>query len=233
MPHNRFFLESILQVGDQTPICGEEAHHLLHVMRKKRGEQIELINGKNQLARAEIVACSKHEIAVEILTVEEKKPPPFATILCQALPRFNRLETIVEKGTELGMSELWLFPSQLSEKKELSAQHMKRIHAILIAALKQSGRLDLPKVVLNPPLTQWQLPLLPSFFGDLSSRAPHLVHARGTSTDLLFFNGPEAGFTSEEEHYFKNLHVQGVSLHKNILRVDTAAIVALTLLSLH
>jgi 16S rRNA (uracil1498-N3)-methyltransferase len=237
MPHDRFYLKGTLEEGDEAILQGEEAHHLSHVMRKGLGDRVELVNGADQLAVGKIVKLERKSVHLVIESVERKEPPPFLIIVCQAIARSNRLDTIVEKGTELGMGELWLFPGQLSEKKEISMTQYHRLEAIAIAAMKQSGRLDLPKIHLKPPLVKWKGPLLadgkePSlFFGDLSKDAPPLLTCYRRKNHVLFFNGPESGFSIQEKQQLAAMQVQGVSLHPNVLRTDTAPLVLLSLIS--
>ena len=152
MPHSRFYINSPLLKKSEVILEGEEAHHLQRVMRKKEGELVELVNGCNQLAVAKIAGIEKKGVRLSIQAIKELAAQDFTIILCQAIPRINRLDLIVEKGTELGMHELWLFPAALSEKKDLSLSQLKRLEVISIAAMKQCGRLDLPKIHLKPPL---------------------------------------------------------------------------------
>jgi len=235
MPENRFFIPEPLINELEMP--KEELHHLL-VMRKKIGDPIEIVNGRGELAIGTIVNLGRNGAKVRIDQV--KTPPETEThplILAQALPRFNRLEIIIEKGVELGISAFWLFPAARSEKKSLSAQQKRRLEQISIAALKQCGRLDLPPILEKPTLKQWSEGRATKFFGDLNPAAPPFWHCLQNislqNEGALFFIGPESGFTEEEEHYLKSgLGAMGVKLHANILRVDTAAIVAISYLSL-
>jgi 16S rRNA (uracil1498-N3)-methyltransferase len=229
MPHNRFFVDAPLKASEEIFLMGEEAHHLQRVMRKQEGESVELVNGRNQLASAKITTCEKKRVRLQILHVDERSSSTiFPLILCQAIPRLNRLDTLVEKGTELGMTELWLFPGQLSEKKEVP---LHRLKAISIAAMKQCGRLDLPRIVLKPPLDAWGEQKYPAYFGDISEKAPPFLSIYQKKEGILFFIGPESGFTQDEERHLRHVILaQGVSLHPYILRTDTAPLVALSLI---
>ncbi len=220
MPHDRFFVDTPFEEHAEIDLQHEARH--LKVMRVREGETLELVNGRNQLAQAALSGLKG-----KILTVEER-PAPKPLILCQAIPRLNRLDTIVEKGTELGMTELWLFPGKLSEKKELSANQLKRLEQITIAALKQCGRLDLPKIKLKEPLLKWDSIPCAAYFGTLS-KAPAFTSILDKSKEICFFIGPEAGLTADEEAHLMQLGAQGVNLHPNILRTDTASLVALAL----
>ncbi|MCH9627082.1 MAG: Ribosomal RNA small subunit methyltransferase E [Chlamydiales bacterium] len=221
MPHNRFYVDTPFALHIEVDMQ-EEARHL-KVMRLHKGDPIELVNGRNQLAQAVIKSAQ----TAEIMELNEHTPPS-PVILCQAIPRLNRLDTIVEKGTELGMTELWLFPGQRSEKKELTANQYKRVKQITVAAMKQCGRLDLPSIQIKPPLAQWRELNFAAYYGSLAERAPPFLSVLQKKEGLHFFVGPEAGFTSEEERILETLGVRGVKLHPWILRTDTAPLAALS-----
>lgn len=234
MPHDRFYVDDALEMGTCVLLLEEEAHHMAQVMRVRVGERVSLVNGRGSLADAEAIQISRQRCELRVLRVIVAKPDPFRIILAQGMPRFNRLDTIVEKGTELGMHEIWLFPADRSEKKALNESQEQRLQAIVVASMKQCGRLDLPKIVLKPPLHKWTELPFPAFYGALDAQAPSFSARLGELQPLqgsLFFVGPEAGFSNTEIADCKRLGAHGVSLHRNVLRTDTAPLVALTMLS--
>ena len=230
MPAERYFFEKELVVDEKIILPYPESHHLVKVMRTPIGQMVELINGQNQLAQAKVLKIKK-EVELEIIEVETKDPPAHKIILCQAIPRFNRLENIVEKGTELGMTDLWLFPGDLSEKKKLTDHQLQRLHTITISALKQCGRLDLPHIQLKPSLTQWDKLPYPAYFGDTNPEAPPFAQIIEKSPEIIICIGPESGFSKNELTQLHKLSAHGISLHSNTLRTDTASLVALSLIS--
>lgn len=235
MPVERYFCPEELSVGRRLLISGGESQHLVKVMRNGCGDVIELCNGCGILASAKIVAVERQGVFVDIEEILKCESEPSAIILAQAMPKINRLDFIVEKGTELGMTQLRLFPGERSEKIGLSAQQRERIMMQLIAAMKQCGRLYLPKVEIAPPLAQWVDDTAGlELFGDLGEKALSFcsLHQRGHfPNDVTAFIGPEAGFTLREEAILRKRGAFGVKLHKNVLRTDTAAIVMLALIS--
>lgn len=236
MPEKRFFVPSALNEHSSIKLEGDEAHHLKHVMRCKPGDGVELINGRGSLADSEVAAIGKTSIELKIGSVRNEQPPAFEIILAQAIPRQGKLEIILEKGTELGMTSLWLFPGKLSEKKEFrfSETQLTRMEKITIAATKQCGRLFLPTIELKPSLESWEKPLLPLFYGDTSSDAPTFYSSwlkEPPTRGLIFIVGPEPGFHLKELEKLKDLGAQGVKLHHNILRTETAPLAALSLIS--
>ncbi len=231
MPHERFFIEEPLIAGETVSLQDGEFHHLCHVMRARIGEHVELVNGKNQLAQASLSHIARHHADLAISTVYTEPKVKPRIVLAQATPRFNRLEYILEKATELDVTAIWLFPGMLSEKEKFSENQHKRMAQMKIAAMKQCGRLDLPEIVFKPPLLEWKPLEGQALFGDTAPDAPALWEVADLRPPLTFFVGPEKGFDPKEEVFLKqSLSARGVKLHSNVLRVDTAPLVALSLI---
>ncbi len=225
MPENRFFQDTPLQKGQTTSLQEEELRHL-KVMRCKEGDVIELVNGQNLLAKAQITNLSKSSVSLHLIEVKTKPTPTKQVILAQSYLRPKNLDLVIEKGTELGATAFLLFPGDRSEKTSLSQNQLHRLRHLTISALKQCGRLDLPKIEQMPPLADWPTPPPGDlFFGDLTSSTP----LTPTSHTTLFI-GPEKGFSPEEENILHNtFHAKGIRLNPNILRAETAALCALSL----
>lgn len=230
MPVNRFFIDTSLSLNQEILLQGEEAHHLISVTRTRVDESVQLVNGKNTLCQARVIKILKKEALLLVEEVKEFPAPSHKTILIQALPRQNRLDTILEKGTELGMQELWLFPGEKSEKETFNEERARRI---VLNAMKQCGRLDLPLLSLKPPLAKWSEKQLvfPAYFGDMDEGAPPFLKALKQVDRCSFFVGPESGFSETEVLLLNKWGVQGVKLHSHILRTDTAPLVALSVLA--
>ena len=164
----------------------------------------------------------------ETITVEtiEKNPLKTQNSLALALTKPKQLEFVIEKGTELGINCFYLFPSQKSKLRHLSSSKQERLKKILISALKQSKRLHLPKIHIldnKERLPKDQNYLLADFKGIQFS------HSNNAQTFII---GPESGFTEEEISFFKNnLKATGVILSDAVLRAETAALCAATLLA--
>lgn len=222
---------------EHTPLFleGVEFHHLVHVLRGKVGQPIAVVDGLGSLAEGFILSIDKKKASFELTSIYREPPPPLTCILAQALPRLNRLDFIVEKGTELGMQQLYLFPGENSERKTLAPAQIERLENILVAAMKQCGRLFLPKIKILPAIKQWQKNdfSLPLFFGDLSPQAPSFQQAllNSPAKKAIFCTGPESGFTADEEVFLRSCGAEGVKLHANVLRTDTASLVALALMT--
>lgn len=233
MPSERYYLSESLRPLDRKLLKGSEFHHLAHVMRTRQGGKVELVNGQGSLAQATVADLGRNQATLLLDSIKEIAKTPAKLILAQALPKPNRLEFVLEKGTELGVDEFWLFPGETSQKKEIYPQQIERAEAITIAAMKQCGRLFLPKVLIKPPLEEWTAFSSTAFFGDVAPSTPLLDDIVSTTElPIIFVTGPESGFTQNEIELLKNKGAKGVKLHQNILRTDTASLAAVTLLSM-
>ncbi len=233
MPDQRYFIEEPLLPRDRKILKGTEFHHFAHVMRRRKGEEVELVNGQGTLAHAIVQDLFKDHALLVIHDVYAASPSKIRVILAQALPKLNRLDFILEKGTELGVDEFWLFPGQYSVKKDLLPHQLERCRSLMIAAMKQCGRLFLPTLMTKPVLEKWPPLSGTAFFGDIQTEAvPFFVKWQQTPliSPILFFIGPESGFSENEIAELNNRGAQGVKLHPNILRTDTAPLMALSLI---
>lgn len=236
MPIERYFLEEELHEGEAYPLADGEFHHLSRVVRARCRDEVEVVNGKGVLARAIVTEIAKDRATLEIKERLQVLPHRQQLILAQGLPKLNRLDFILEKGTELGVDQFILFPGDLSIKKEFSSHQQERARAITIASMKQCGRLFIPQVVLRAPLDEWP-DTMPGrlFYGDTNPEAPLFEKVwREGRTDLLpvtFVVGPESGLSDHEEARLQALGASGVKIHPNILRTETASLAALSLMS--
>ncbi len=230
MPKERYYIAQELSPHQEIILSEEEFHHLT-VMRSREGEIAELVNGRGCCAQARILHIEKKRaiLSIENLYISEKNQAEI--ILAQAIPKMNRLDFIIEKGTELGMSQLWLFPSERGERKTLSPTQLERLRHLSVAAMKQCGRLYLPEIKELPPLSKWQIPDSPLFFGSLNPGAPLFLEElqKKAYPRVIFCVGPEAGFSLDEEKALIALGGIGTKLNNHILRTETAAIAALVL----
>jgi 16S rRNA (uracil1498-N3)-methyltransferase len=226
MPDNRFFLKDRFRLHESVYLEGQEALHLSKVMRKNEGAQVELVNGRWELALATVKEVSKDQVTLVIDEIQTTPPSSKELILALALPKTPKLEMVIEKGTELGVDTFWLFPGERSEKPSLSPNQQSRLEHLTISALKQCGRLSLPKIEIHKPLKFWEFLPKPAFFGSLSEEAVPLSPLE--TKKLMLMIGPEAGWTPQEEEKMTQLGALPLKLHENTLRTETAAICALS-----
>jgi 16S rRNA (uracil1498-N3)-methyltransferase len=233
MPHNRYYLDADFLENEPVSMSGDESHHLIRVLRARPGEKVELVNGRGQLAQATVKEVAKHSAELMIGSVVQENPKP-PLILAMGLPRMNHLEWVIEKGTELNATAFWLFPGIHSEKETLSDSQSERLKHLAISAMKQCGRLDLPTIELKPPLLKWTPQAGTLLFGDTAEDAPYLWDLplkKPLASPVIVFIGPEKGFDSREREFLlSTMQAKGIRLHPNILRTETAPLVALSLI---
>lgn len=223
MPAERFYIDAELK-GTLT-LTGTEQHHLAHVMRVRIDEEVELVNGRGALAHAKLIALTKRDATLAVLSVTHTPVAPPSLILAIPLMRPSKLELILEKCTELGADAFWLYPADQSEKETLSENQLERLTHITISAMKQCGRLDLPPIQRFSHLRDLFGAPYTYFYGDTRPTAPPLTPQK----KAVFITGPERGFSPKELGLLSE-HAAGVSLHRNILRAETAPIAATVIL---
>jgi 16S rRNA (uracil1498-N3)-methyltransferase len=222
----RFFADSV--DGNQAWVEGANAAHLARVLRAQVGQQYELaFAGRAYLAQ--VVAVQKDRVGFDLIE-ELPPPPPSAGIeLNAAVFKFDRLEWMLEKATELGVSRIQLVAAERSEPKLVAAaeKRLPRWRQIMFDAAQQSRRAELPELL--PPCGLAAVLARP-FPGRslLLSEDPEtttMLAPGQPSTRLLA--GPEGGFTGAESAAAQAACWQPVSLGPRILRCETAALAAL------
>jgi 16S rRNA (uracil1498-N3)-methyltransferase len=199
---------------------------------------VEVIDGSGQVWRGVVGNVSSREVELESLELLSSDDISSGQIvLIQSLCKADKLEWILQKSTELGISEIFLLEAERSvikTPKERVATKLKRWQAIIQAAVKQSRRSTLP--VLHPP--QPLQPLCDNVEADLklllseSERRSTLksVLRQFSWTSAVLCVGPEGGWTQQEQETLALFGFRPVSLGSNTLRTETAAIVATAIL---
>ena len=213
----------------------DDEHHVLHVMRMKKGDEIEVVdNQKLFLCRLDnvnpLIISVIHEIASDVEISED-------VTLLFALTKGDKIDLVLQKATELGVKKVALIQSERTvvkyEEKDLEKK-AQRFQKIMKEASEQSHRLIVPEF-----LGVFNLKNLPkSVMSDINyvayeKDASDVNNAfsnlkRGKSISILI--GPEGGFSVQEINNVTSLGFIRTSLGKRILRAETAAIYALSVL---
>jgi 16S rRNA (uracil1498-N3)-methyltransferase len=245
----RLFVSQPLAEGAQVEPSEEQSRYLLAVMRLQLGDELLLFNGRDGEWLCTVSAASKRgcRLTAGRQTRLQTLGPDLDLLI--ALVKRNRLETIVEKATELGARRIRL---AVTRRTQADHTNVSRLQAIATEAAEQTGRLDVPEVLepvkLEKLLDGWDGGRGLMFcdeagddpdaeWGGKEGRARPALEAlmghslkgqaRGPWALLI---GPEGGFAPEERARLRGIaHVTPVTLGPRILRADTAAISALTL----
>lgn len=226
----RFYLKEKFAAGTTVFLQDSEHHHLTHVLRKKEGEEVELVNGEGGKALARIEKMEKTKTSLRILEVVQAQPRSHFVYAGIPLMRPSKLEWVIEKGTELGADAFFLYAADRSTQNSLSEHQIERFWGITISALKQSKRLYLPSLEILPDLSSLLEKEALIFFGDFRESAQIFDPKMEEST--MFITGPESGFSIGELKLLDGKGV-GVRINPNVLRAETASIAGLSLVCVH
>jgi 16S rRNA (uracil1498-N3)-methyltransferase len=229
----RFFVYEIR--SGKAEIIGDEARHLTRVLRVEPGQRYEISDNRN-VYLAEIESARKEHVIFR--TIEKLNPPTEQVhiTLCAALVKFDAFEWMIEKATELGVSEIVPVQTIRSEKglEKAAQKRLERWRRIGLEASQQSRRAFLPSI--TEPVDFDQILLNEAGYRyvlDESGGQPLaaiLPSARIPSDRVAILIGPEGGWTEEERSAFVQANWTQVTLGPLILRAETAALAALAVI---
>lgn len=211
----------------------EESRHLLKVLRKTEGDVVYLTNGRGCLFKAKIKTAGQTHCAAEILAEEKTTAKKYSLHLAVAPTKMNdRYEWFLEKATEIGVDQITPILCEHSERKTLKPERMQRV---LQAAMKQSLQTHLP--ILNPLIpyrefVEQQISGLKFIAHCHGGGGMHLQHLAVPDHPVTILIGPEGDFSAPEVAQAEDNNFTPVSLGKNRLRTETAAMVACTTIAL-
>ncbi|PYJ27204.1 MAG: 16S rRNA (uracil(1498)-N(3))-methyltransferase [Verrucomicrobia bacterium] len=228
-------------------LTGSEAHHGRDVLRVRRGEKVVLFNGQGREITAEIVDLGSEEIRLRKLDEAETPALHCRIVLGQAIPKGKNMELIVQKAVEIGAAEIAPIISDrtiMQVDSESAAQKQSKWRQIVIEAAKQSGQNWVPRVHAPMKLAElFSAAAVESFdlrlIGSLQPGAQHLKKVLADYSSehqhrprsVLMLVGPEGDFTPAELALARRDGCQPITLGPIILRVETAAIYCLSVLS--
>lgn len=234
--HRRFFIPPEHIADGVAKIGGDTARQISRVLRLRPGDTICLLDGSGVEHDAEIVSLSKDEIKATIKVSRTcEREPRLRLALAICLPRNDRMDLIVQKGTELGISEYVVVYSERVVAHPTASrfeQKLSRWRRIAAESAEQCGRARSP--VLRGPVGigevareagSYDLALVPWEEERQTTIGSVLREARGVESVLLLI-GPEGGLAAGEVEALTAAGARPVSLGKRILRTETAAIAA-------
>lgn len=223
---NSFYISDIN--GKSVQLTTEESKHCIKVLRLKKGDHVQLLNGKGSSFEAVIQIADSKSCMLEI--IKEDKYSNFRsyhlTIAIAPTKNMDRLEWFTEKVTEIGIDRIVPIICQHSERKEIKTE---RLEKILISAMKQSGHKYLPD--LTRQLSFREL-VTQSFDGDKliahcePGNKKTLKNSITPGNKILLLIGPEGDFDPSEIKFALGNGFMPVSLGDSRLRTETAGIVA-------
>ena len=234
---SKFFVKKSQIIGNQITICGQDTNHISKVLRLKNGDALLVCDGEGNDYQAVIDSIEKEQITCNILeSFPCKNEPEVKVTLYQGLPKQGKMEWIIEKCTEMGISTI--VPVQMTRsvvKLDASQSEKKRERWQKTAneAAKQCGRGVVPQVMPPVKLQDLKRENLPDYLlvpYEEEKAKPIKDALRGKKEKSVgIFIGPEGGFTEEEVAHLADMGAESVTLGPRILRTETAGVVALSL----
>lgn len=232
-----------LHLADAAPgdiaITGERFHYLTRVLRLSAGASLEVFDGRGTSYDA-MVKVIDAQSAVLALGTARQSPPGRRITVVQGLPKADKLELVLQKCTELGATEF--IPAAMKRsivklESERGGKKQQRWQRIAEEAARQCGRADVP-VVLEPMALSDALTHLRGarlLVLDEVERSRSLAAACASLRELepvALIIGPEGGLARDEVALLRSAGAESVTLGRRVLRTETAALVALTVVQL-
>ncbi|MBP1156351.1 MULTISPECIES: 16S rRNA (uracil(1498)-N(3))-methyltransferase [unclassified Paenibacillus] len=241
----RYFIQPDQFTDETVNITGDDAHHLTRVMRSKPGDTCIVSDGIDREALVRLRVVEPQQVVADVI---ERLPmdnePAVDVWVAQSLPKSDKMELVIQKGTEIGAAGFIPFVSertvvQLDSKKE--GKRLERWQKIAKEAAEQAHRNRVPAV---ESVLSWKELLRLAEEADaawicyekqsvqeLRGQIRQAVSSRqdvSRRLKLLLMIGPEGGFSEREAEEAEAAGCRAVSLGKRILRTETAAMVGLT-----
>jgi 16S rRNA (uracil1498-N3)-methyltransferase len=226
-----------LVCGERVRLQGNAASHITRVQRLRVGAALVVFDGNGGEYQGSIDKAHGGEVLVAVgARADTERESPLAVTLAQGISRGERMDLVVQKATELGVSRLVPLLTERSVVRLTAQQSDRKVNhwrAIVVAACEQCGRNRLPSVAAPLPLAEF-------LKGSAAAAGTRLLLSpSGTATledlpqpgaGITVLVGPEGGLTDEEEKSAGAAGFATLRLGPRVLRTETAAIAALALL---
>jgi len=231
----RIYYPAPISLEQEFQLTEDAGHHIASVLRLKANRPVVLFNGDGNEYSAQIISVQRKKVIVEAdACLSLSKESPLSIHLGQGVSKGDRMDTVLQKSVELGVTEITpIITERCTVKLDESRWEKKRAQwqKIIIGACEQSGRNSVP--TLNPPIA------LIKWLSD-STSSTRLVLAPGAEKTLArqayntqgfrLLIGPEGGLSEAEIHQANESGFASVSLGPRILRTETAAISSISIL---
>lgn len=231
----RIFHPDTLWVDQEVELHNDASNHLANVLRLKPGHPVVLFNGDNNEYSAQLIDVSKrHVIALVEAKLAISSESPLSIHLGQGVSRGDKMEFVIQKAVELGVTEITPILSERCGVK-LNQQRWQKKHQqwlkIASGACEQCGRNALPVINQPTPLTDWISQSTQQLRITLHPKAESsFKHIQVPAQGVKLLIGPEGGLTETEVYATEQSGFQSVKLGPRVLRTETAALASITAL---
>lgn len=233
----QFFIDTKLIAGSEVEIRSGDARHIVNVLRLKAGDWLVLSDGSGTSFRAHITEARAGLVRAAVDETVAMRHAPSSVTLAHAIIKHDRTEFVIQKAVELGIANIVPFVSERTIPRLASVddRRLKRWQRIALEAAKQSGLPFKPTVHL--PASFETLCISFSSYdtvvlfweGERTQALSELASSIKPGARVCVVVGPEGGFTSAEVEAARAAGAQTVSLGPQILRVETACVIAAAL----
>jgi 16S rRNA (uracil1498-N3)-methyltransferase len=234
LARRRFFVDRIH--GDRAELTGDDARHLARVLRAEVGQQYELSDNQRAFL-AEISEVGAQRVTFRVVEPLPPEPPSPEITIFAALIKFDRFEWLVEKATELGVASIVPVDADRTEEglARAAVKRVDRWKKIARESSQQSRRLRIPEIAAPETFDAAISDLTATrFFLEERPGADPLLRvlpaARTPGGSIAILTGPEGGWTDRERDLAARAGWKPVSISRQVLRSETAAIAALAIL---
>ena len=228
----RLFYSNKLKTGTISRLSEKQSHYTKNVMRLKAGDKISLFNSQDGEWDAKILDQGK--IFTEFKVEKLSRPLSNEKDICLAFSPIKKVpqDLMIQKTTELGIQK---FIPLLCKRSVVREINIKRAEKIITEACEQSNRVTVPKIQVLQSLDEF-VKNFPNdgkiVFCDINSDTKDLKDKLPKKKPICILIGPEGDFSEEEREFIiNNKNVISITLAKNILRAETAAIASTTILN--
>ena len=231
----RLYFPDKIQSDLSSHLPKEQTHYLKDVMRLKIGDKLSIYNTSGEW-NAVIESYEKNRAKIKITAKAKDKDNEKNIWLAFSPIKQNPLNFLIQKGTELGVQKFIPILSEITMVREIN---IKRIKKIIVEACEQSNRISVPEI-RNPGSLKNFFSEFPKnghlIFCDINSNQKNLKNILSKKTDgpICILIGPEGDFSENERKMIIDFNrTYSISLTKNILKAETAALSAITIVNYH
>ena len=231
----RFYIEADLAVDMNAELTETVFHHWVKVLRAQVGEKATLFNGRGGEYEVTLIEVAKKSARVSVDSFNpDDRTPAFSTLLGQVMSKGDRMDYVIQKATELGVSKIQLLTSERCEMRLKYDRDQKKIdhwQGIAIAACEQCGMNKVPEVLAPVSLQDWLETELPTTKLVLAPNKDQVNVLENATQDIALLIGPEGGLSEAEIQLFNQAGFINWCIGNRVLRTETAPIVALSILN--
>ena len=237
----KFFVRQDSISDQRITIIGDDAFHISRALRMAKGEHITVCDMQCNEYDCVLAEFNPDSVVADIISSKRiDNEPPVKVYLFQALPKGDKLDTVIQKAVECGVYEITPFESErcvVKSKPDAEERKTERRNRISLEAAKQCGRGYIPRV--NPTVSfeeavrkacECELCLF-CYEAEEQASLKELLKSNRCAEAIAVFIGSEGGFSVAEAAYARDNGMKSVSLGKRILRTETAPSFVLSCIS--